>query len=397
MKICLIAPLFEPWNMGGAEKYINLLANSLSKDNEVLILTTKGPKDRNLTNDNKNLRIVELKQSNVASIYAIQKNQPRIGLSTRFIWTLFDFWNFSNFAQVKKILETEKPDIVHTNGIKGLSSSVFSAVKQTGIPHVHILHDYELISRWVTLMRHGKPIRFNLFDQMYIRFMKGISSHITSVITPSKFVMDSHVKMGFFKNSKKFVIPHGMNLKSVVKPREGIGKNFIILGRLHETKGIQIAIHAFKLIKQKDIRLHIVGEGNYFNVIKSLVHGDKRIVIHGYLNSQKLNALLDACSYGIVPSIWPETFGYIINEFMNEGLPVIASDLGAISELIKDGHNGFLFPSGDEQTLKKIIEKLINDDKILERLSKNAINSSMNFSMDKQLQMTRDVYTKSLN
>ncbi len=82
MKICLIAPLFAPWNMGGAEKYINLLANSLSKDNEVLILTTKGPKDRNLTNDNKNLRIVELKQSNVASIYAIQKNQPRIGLST---------------------------------------------------------------------------------------------------------------------------------------------------------------------------------------------------------------------------------------------------------------------------------------------------------------------------
>jgi len=71
--------------------------------------------------------------------------------------------------------------------------------------------------------------------------------------------------------------------------------------------------------------------------------------------------------------------------------------LGAISELIKDVHNGFLFPSGDEQTLKKITEKLINDDKILERLSKNAINSSMNFSMDKQLQMTRDVYTKSLN
>jgi len=188
MKICLIAPLFEPWNMGGAEKYINSIARSFSKDNEVLVITTKATRERKLSKDYANLRVIELKQSNIALFYAIQKNQPPIGFSTRFIWTLFDHWNFSNFTQIKKILEEENPDIVHTNSVKGLSSSVFSAVKRTGIPHVHILHDYELISRWVTLMRNGKPIRFNLFDHLYIRFMRGISSHVTSVIAPSKFV-----------------------------------------------------------------------------------------------------------------------------------------------------------------------------------------------------------------
>ncbi len=227
--------------------------------------------------------------------------------------------------------------------------------------------------------------------------MRGISSHVTSVIAPSKFVMDSHVKMGFFKNSKRFVIPHGLSLKNDIKPREGVGKNFIILGRVHETKGAQIAILAFKQIKDKDVRLHIVGKGNYLDDLKRLVQGNERIILHGYLDIQMLNSLFESCSYGIVPSIWPETFGYTITEFMKEGLPVIASDLGAIPELIHDGHNGLLFPPGDVKSLQSIIEKLISDDKILNRMSKNAIESSRNFSLDKQLQMTKDAYAKSLH
>ena len=270
MKICIIAPIFEPWNKGGDGKYTSLLAHGFSKEHEVVVITTPGPSERKSNQMESNLRIIELKQSNVIPYYFYNKNDPPVGFGKRMIWHLFDIWNFSVYRQIKKILEKEKPDIVHTNAIKGISSSVFSAVKSSKIPHVYTIHDYELISRWVTLQRKGNPLQFNLFDRIYSNYMRNISSSVSSVIFPAQHIKDLFLKKQYFKNSKSYMINHGIKIKENVQPKNGTAKNFMYLGRLHKSKGIDLVIRAFKKVKKKDIALHIVGEGAFLNELKKI-------------------------------------------------------------------------------------------------------------------------------
>jgi len=397
LKICIIAPIFEPWNKGGDGKYTSLLAHGFSKEHEVVVITTPGPSERKSNQMESNLRIIELKQSNVIPYYFYNKNDPPVGFGNRMIWHLFDIWNFSVYRQIKKILEKEKPDIVHTNAIKGMSSSVFSAVKSSKLPHVYTIHDYELISRWVTLQRKGKPLQFNLFDRIYSNYMRNISSSVSSVIFPAQHIKDLFLKKQYFKNSKIYMINHGIKIKENVQPKNGTAKNFMYLGRLHKSKGIDLVIRAFKKVKKKDIALHIVGEGAFLNELKKIASDDKRIIFHGFVDSIELEKMFNMCSYGIVPSLWQEVFGMITIEFMSSGLPVLGSNKGATPELVQDGINGFIFDPHSEDDLYQIIEKIISDDKILNLQSKNALESANKFTLENELEKTVKVYSSLLN
>jgi len=396
LKICFISNLFPPWDVYGAGKYVNNLTSVLSKNNEIIVITSKGPKKRNDDLSNPNLKIFELKQANIDSIYSIQSNK-KISIKKRILWHLLDIWNFSNYKQINDILKHEKPDLVQTNTLKGLSPSVFSSIKKQKIPHIHVLHDYELISKWVTLLRNGKQLEFNLLDKLYMLFLRNISSKVSGIISPSSFILNYYEKMGYFKHAKKFLIPHGIEQKNGIEPKKGCGKEFVFLGRLHESKGIQIAINAFKDLKEKDIKLHIIGGGDMIDLIKKQSQNDKRLIVHGYLAENELNKIIDQCQYGIVPSIWHEPFGYVTLELMNRGLPVLGSNLGAIPELIQDGKNGFLFNPNDSNSLKKLIQNVYLDTHHLNEMSMNAIKFSKKFTLKEQVKNTLNAYKSVLN
>lgn len=391
MKICLISPLFEPWNTGGDTEYINNLAQNLSKEHEVVVITTTGPEKR-IQNKTKNFKIFELRLANVVDFYSYKKNPHTIDLGKRIIWHILDMWNISYYKQIKKILKIEKPEIVHTNATKGISSSVFAAIKNQKIPHVLNLHDYWVISRWGSLIRFGKPIRFNIIDKIYMNLMRSLTSDIGAVISASDFTLNFFRKNGFFTNSQKFVIPYGIEIKTNVKHKKGVGRDFMYLGRLHKTKGVHILIKAFKKIDECDARLHIVGDGEYTDILKKLAEGDKRIIFHGPRYGKDLDSIFEKCSYGVVPSIWEEVFGYVNLHFMNNGLPVIGSNKGGIPEIITRGNCGIIYPANDVESLRKIMLMLLKNDMILERLSKNALMAIKNYSVREQVRNIVKVY-----
>lgn len=393
MKICVITPLFEPLNVGGAEKYINNLAKEIAKNHKVVVITTAGPTPRKHGEIEPNLKIIEITPFNVYSLYSGIQNVSSNTLPKKILWHLFLLWNFSSFIQIKKILRREKPDIVHTNGIQGLSPSVFSAIKQSTIPHVHTIHDYQLVSPWISLYRNGKPFStFNVAERFYIECMKNISAGIDAVISPSQFAMDLHKKLGFFRNSKQYVVPHGIKMASETVPKQNMTGEFLYIGRITEDKGPQVVINAVKKIKDKNIRLHIIGDGPYLNFVKQLAKEDNRIIIHGFVQNDDLIQIFEKCSFAILPSLWYEVFGYTILETMNKGLPVISTDIGAIPEIVKNGHNGFLVEPRNVDALYLAIKNLLNTRNIHE-LSKNAIESSRRFTVEDQINKTQNIYS----
>jgi glycosyltransferase involved in cell wall biosynthesis len=384
--------------IGGAERYVTTLAYALSNYHEVIVITTIGPKNRPNNRLKHNLKVIEIGAKNVCSVYDIIHNSSSIGIARKSLWHFLDLWNVLSYKQIKKILCEEKPDLVHTNGIIGFSSSLFSAInKHSQILHIHTLHDYQLISRWSSLFRMGKPIsQFNFLDRMYMRYMRKISSSVEAVISPSKFLVDFHSELGFFKNSKKYVVPNGIELHNYVLPRENSGSEFLFIGQVTEHKGLQIAIKAFKKLKENNAKLHVVGDGPHIKIAKEVSKGDSRVIFHGFVESKiELDEIFKRCSYAIVPSIWYEIFGLVIIECLDRGLPVIASNIGAIPELIQEGYNGFLFQPGDSDSLHSVISNLLNGKEVLPMLSKNAIESSKRFSIEKHLNSIMDIYSSS--
>jgi len=397
MKICFIAPLFEPWGLGGAEKYVETLVKEFSKENEIFVITTQGPKPRENSHENSQYRIIELK-TNLINLHSFVSEKYPQSRPRKFLWYFLDIWSYSVFSQIKTILKKEKPDVVHSNGFQGFSGSMFSAVKSMNIPLIHTLHNYELISHWAAMYRNGQPIEnFNFFDRLYMFYMKRLTSNISAVISPSKFLMDLAVRNGYFKNSERYVIPNGHKLIQNVLPKQQNSNEFLYLGRLEKLKGVQIAISAIKKNPNKDIKFHIVGQGPHQEFLHNLAKNDERIVFHGYLSREKLEKLFQSCSFAIFPSLWFENFPLVLNDFMNNGLPVIASNLGAIPEIVHDQHNGILFEPGNSDHLSKIITKTMKNSNLLKTLSRNAIESSLKFPIEKQFQSTFEIYQNLTN
>jgi len=398
MKICLIAPLFDPWQIGGAERYAKTLAEELSIKHQIVVITSAGPVPRKQDQSHHNLKVIEIKSSNVTTLYNVIYNYGSVNSAKKALWHFFDLWDLSAYLKIRKILREEKPDLVHINGIKGFSPSLFSVIKHLRIPHVLTIHDYELISRWAGLYRKGRPIsKFNLLDRSYMFYLRKMSSGVTAVVSPSKFTLNLHEKLGFLRNSHKYVIPNGIRLNKNTKPKDGFGREFLFLGQITENKGPHIAVKAFKRLTEKNIKLHIVGNGPYLETLRLMAREDKRIILHEFIPDKDMGEIFKTCSYAILPSLWYENFPLVINEVMNKGLPVIASNIGGIPEMVTNEYNGFLFEPGDEASLSRIIEMLINNKEILGRLSVNAIESSQKFSMENQMKSILDVYARILS
>ena len=90
MKICYIAPLFQPWSLGGAEKYIEILAEEFSKNHEVFVITTQGPRPRKELDSNQNFRIIELTKTYPIDLYSFISGQQSIKKTKKILWYLND-------------------------------------------------------------------------------------------------------------------------------------------------------------------------------------------------------------------------------------------------------------------------------------------------------------------
>src|SRR5439155_11082162 len=136
MKICIITPFFDPWIIGGAEKYATTLALALSKNHEVIVITTAGPKPRITSRSDSNPKIFEIKPKNIASRYDMAINSLSVGITKKLLWHFLELWNLSAYSQIAKILNKEKPEIIHTHGVRGFSPALFSAITNSRIPHI---------------------------------------------------------------------------------------------------------------------------------------------------------------------------------------------------------------------------------------------------------------------
>ncbi|MBT4723171.1 glycosyltransferase family 4 protein [Candidatus Falkowbacteria bacterium] len=216
------------------------------------------------------------------------------------------------------------------------------------------------------------------------------------VVSSFDYIMASNINNFYQKHKEKFVeIPFGVN--ETFLPRENdkelLNKYSIKesdkvimfvggLGQNHYFKGVDDLIKSFEYLKDDNLKLLIVGDGNLRDRYKALAKElkiENRVIFAGYVDDEQLSNHYNLADILVLPSTEKnEAFGIVLIEAMAHGKPVIASDLPGVRQVVAKGNNGFLVKQNSPEDIAKKIQDLLKPDNY-SYYSKNALNSVKNY------------------
>ncbi|MCU0866939.1 MAG: glycosyltransferase [Planctomycetes bacterium] len=196
-----------------------------------------------------------------------------------------------------------------------------------------------------------------------------------AVVAPSHFLAGMFARNGF-PAERITVVPYGLaagriTARPVSRPRTPLQLGFC--GVLSPWKAPHVAIEAVRGSDAK-VSLHLHGNAeepmfaDYIRGLRQLAGDDPRITFDGAFDEAAASTVFAGLDALVVPSTWYENTPFVVLEAFAAGIPVLASDLGGLSEVVQHGHNGLLFPAGDAMALRALIERLVDEPDLHRRL-----------------------------
>jgi glycosyltransferase involved in cell wall biosynthesis len=238
---------------------------------------------------------------------------------------------------------------------------------------------------WMTL---GTP-----FHRLIFPLTRWIYRHADAIVVYGEHVRRYLVSVGV-RPEKIFVACHAVDNsayngqaseheKTALRRKLEIDKQKMVLylGRLEAIKGLDYLVRAFAALTRGDVTLVIAGDGalrKELEVLADQLGIHSRIRFVGYVPADEARAYYALADLLVLPSVvmptGKETWGLVVNEAMNQGVPVIATDAvgAAAGGLVQSGVNGFIVPERDSEALAQAIDRILSDDKLREQMSANA-------------------------
>lgn len=395
MKILFISNLYPPEIVGGAETYLERLATSLvGQGHQVLVFTT-GRQSASEQRDG-----VSVCRCRAANFY------PLVDFPKRPSWQKL-VWRSGSYVLPQNLLPALdstisrfQPDIISTQNVQGFPLALFENLHRTRLPLIHTIHDYFFLCPRLSLLhRDSKLCCLPGLEATSGRESKGVCRYYRNllqrrtnglykaVIAPSRFILEAHRSSGFFAGSTMEVIPLGSTFPTRPAPaeRKPGPLRLLSLGSLSKHKGGDLLLNLPKLLEGTGFCFEIAGSGEMEGAWRDLAIRDSRVHFHGFVTGTEKERLFADANVFLLPSIWYDNSPVVIYESFSFGLPVIASRIGGIPELVKDGENGLLVPPGDINGLIAAIKSLVENPHMLSQLSQKAYVSSQTYTFDLHL------------
>jgi len=264
-----------------------------------------------------------------------------------------------SIKKLRRIIEKEKGGIVHARS-RVPAWIAFFATRRSNVEFITTAHGF--------------------YSPHFLSYIMSLGKF---VICPSK-VIARHMQEAFGVSPAKIkIIPRWVDLdrfKFTPEREKTEDTTLLSVGRISPSKGYEYLISAMRRIVRVNpyIRLDIVGsaESNrerYFNYLKSLVQRyslNYNIRFLGYRDD--IEKILSYAHLLVVSSVIEESFGRVIIEAMAVGVPVVATKVGAIPEIVEDKKDGFLVPPRDPHALSKTILEILRNKSVTEKIILNA-------------------------
>lgn len=330
-------------------------------------------------------------------------------------------WSADSRKDFARLLQTEKPDLVHVhNTFVVISPSIFSVCREVGVPVVYTLHNYRLLCPGGTFFRNGRICEECVEHSLLRSVQHGcyrnsrtatatvatmLAVHrilgtwerdVSCLITLTQFARNKFLQQGLPAGKlcvkPNFVYPDPM-------PRAGDGNYVLFAGRLTPEKRISTVLMAFKLLRDR-IPLMVVGGGPERAQLEkeAASYGLTNLVFRGQLSREQTLEAMHGARFQIFSSEWYETFGMIIAESFACGNPVLCSRLGAMQEIVDDGRTGLHFNPGDPEDLAEKIDRAWNDAALVRELGRQArLEFEAKYTAEINYPMLMDIYQRAIS
>ncbi len=320
-------------------------------------------------------------------------------------------WNRRAYERMRQQIRKSHPSLIHVHNVWfALSPSVLAAAKDEGVPTVMTLHNFRLVCPGAYLMRGGKPCEVCLgrspWHGVFRRCYRGSALQtalvarmighnrrrgtwanlVDAYIALTGFCRDVFVRGGL--PAEKIVVkpnfvdlgPGALDLgpcpqAQSPKPKAQSPKGrALFVGRLSPEKGVRTLLAAWPKVREQapEAELRIVGDGPERPALERLSARTGGVSFAGQVSHKEVLREIESSACLVMPSECYETFGRAIIEAYACGRPVVASRLGSMAELVRDGETGLLSPPGDPDTLATKLLALLKDPSLCARMGRAA-------------------------
>ena len=330
------------------------------------------------------------------------------------------------FDAFQHVLQDAQPDIVHIQHLLGLPIALVRHVMNAKVPVVITLHDFwwvcanaQLLTNFDQQVCDGPRMYLNCARCAVARtgrsslwpmlpvipvplawrnyLLRRVLRAANWAVAPTMFVREWYVNHGV-PRERSSVIPHGLDPPAQLRhrpPNEDRPLRCAYIGGLSWQKGVHVALEAFGRVNGK-VEFWIAGDESadpdYVSYLREQAPPSVRFL--GKLAREAVWEILSQVDAVVVPSIWYETFSFLVSEAFAAGLPVIASRQGALAERVNDGVDGLLVPPGDVAAWRATLQRLVDEPELLSQLSANV---QPPLSLDGHVDEVESVYRRVLD
>jgi glycosyltransferase involved in cell wall biosynthesis len=302
-------------------------------------------------------------------------------------------WSREGRRLVADAIERFRPDVVHVhNTFPLLSPAALRSARASGAAVVATMHNFRPLCAAATFVRDGKVCTSCLGRGPLPAVAHGCYRDSRAATVPLAASISAHRFAGTWRTSvDRYVFPSAFARslyvragwapeRLVVKPntapepgiaRSGAGRGFVVLARLSNEKGIDTLLDAWR-IAGIDEPLTVIGSGELEGELRTRADGLDNVSFTGRLPQTDALELLATARALVVPSRWFEVFPRTIVEAYALGVPVLASRIGSLADVVEDSVTGMLVEPSQPAALAVALRALAENDAWTQQLGRQA-------------------------
>ena len=319
-------------------------------------------------------------------------------------------WSQSVADEVSGMIHDVSPHLVHIhNTFPLLSPAIYWAAASAHVPVVQTLHNFRLLCAQATFLREGEVCEDCLGKLPWRGVLRKCYRNSAVQSTALVAMLGLHRTIGTYRNkvnryivlsqfSKRKFVEGGLPAQKIsVKPNfvdtPPPGKvrraGGLYVGRLSPEKGLHVLVAALRALP--DLTLDVIGTGPQLSAFK----GNSQIRLLGQQDSESVLQKMAESDFLVMPSICYEQFPRTLVEAFACGLPVIASRLGPLAELVEDGQTGLLFEAGSTRELAEKIGFAASNPNVMREMGRNArAEYEVKYTPQRNYQQLMEIYSE---
>lgn len=346
MNILLLVTTYYPY-IGGIEQVVHSLGRWLHQaGHRVVIISERKP-----------FRLPANETIDELPVYRFPFTAAGLSIHGSLLYPVVSAWVV---RQMQQLVEQYAIDLVHTQGVSRNAAYAMQLSRLTQTPLVATFQGIEVQSIFHTNI----PPRLYRWQRYWNERIVAAASRVT---TCSHDLGQQLVRLAPSAAAKLTVIHNGVDLAPFVRQPASEREHLLLIGRVVHKKGFDIALRAFAMLKQQRPtpipHLVIAGDGPERAKLQALAGSlniqDKTRWLGAVTDRDQIARLFAKSRVVLVPSR-EEPFGIVCLEALAAGCPVVASRVGGIPEIVRDGIDGLLVPPEDPAAMAEALGRMLD-------------------------------------